>query len=147
MSTTKKHSRWRKLSTTNSCGWPHFLAFFKCVKTFVLVVDYFCLSGFPHRFKTWRIAEVKYLVKKTFFLIFLLHIPYLELSGNDTIITAACAHQQVMMQDILSKTIERQIWRKVRSRDFWAACRRNWHDGDFIANLRIDRGAFLLVFC
>ena len=36
--------------------------------------------------------------------------------GNDTsdvIIAAACAHQQVLMQDILSKTTERQIWRKV----------------------------------
>ena len=67
--------------------------------------------------------------------------------GNDTIIAAACAHQQVLMQDILSKTIERQIWRKVRSRDFWPTCRRNWNDGDFITNLRVDRDAFLLIFC
>ena len=67
--------------------------------------------------------------------------------GNDTIIAAACAHQQVLMQDILSKTIERQIWRKVRSRDFWPTCRRNWNDGDFIINLRVDRDAFLLIFC
>ncbi|XP_068728082.1 uncharacterized protein [Montipora capricornis] len=64
---------------------------------------------------------------------------------NDVIIAAACAHQQVLMQDILSKTVERQIWRKVRSRDFWQTCRRNWDDGDFITNLRVDRGTFLLI--
>ena len=64
---------------------------------------------------------------------------------NDVIVAAACAHQQVLMQDILSKTIERQIWRKVHSRDFWQACRRNWDDGDFITNLREDRGTFLLI--
>ena len=64
---------------------------------------------------------------------------------NDVIIAAACAHQQVLMQDILSKTIERQIWRIVRSRDFWPTCRRNWNDGDFITNLRVDRGTFLLI--
>ena len=67
--------------------------------------------------------------------------------GNDTITAAACAHQQVLMQDILSKTIERQIWCKVRSRDFWPTCCRNWNDGDFITNLRADRGAFFLIFC
>ena len=33
---------------------------------------------------------------------------------NDVIIAAACAHLQVLIQDILSKTIERKIWRKVR---------------------------------
>ena len=33
--------------------------------------------------------------------------------GNNAIIAAACAHQQVLMQDILSKTIERQMWCKV----------------------------------
>ena len=49
------------------------------------------------------------------------------------------------MQDILSKTIERQIWRKVRSRGFRPACRRNWNDGDFITNLRVDRGTVLLI--
>ena len=64
---------------------------------------------------------------------------------NDVIVAAACAHQQVLMQDILSKTIERQIWRKVHSRDFWQTCRRNWDDGDFITNLRVDRGTFLLI--
>ena len=60
--------------------------------------------------------------------------------GNDTnnvIVAAACAHQQVLMQDILSKTIERQIWRKVHSRD--------WDDSDFITNLRVDRSTFLLI--
>ena len=67
--------------------------------------------------------------------------------GNDTITAAACAHQQVLMQDILSKTIERQIWCKVRSWDFWPTCCRNWNDGDFITNLRADRGAFFLIFC
>ena len=64
---------------------------------------------------------------------------------NDVTIAAACAHQQVLMQDILSKTIERQIWRKVRSREFWPTCRRNWNDGDFITNLRVDRGTFLFI--
>ena len=57
--------------------------------------------------------------------------PVLE-GGNDTndvIIAAACAHLQVLIQDILSKTIERQIWRKVCSRDFWPTCRGNWNDG------------------
>ena len=39
---------------------------------------------------------------------------------NDVIIVAACAHQQVLMQDILSKSIEQQIWRKVHWRDFFA---------------------------
>ena len=67
--------------------------------------------------------------------------------GNDMIIAAACAHQQVLIQDILSKTIERQIWRKVRSREFWPACCKNWNDGDFITNLPVDMGAFLLIFC
>jgi len=65
--------------------------------------------------------------------------------GNDTnnvIIAAACAHQQVLMKDILSKTIERQIWRKVRTRDFWPTCRRNWNGSDFIINLRVDRSTF-----
>ena len=64
---------------------------------------------------------------------------------NDVIVAAACAHQQVLMQDILSKTIERQIWRKVHSRDFWQTCRRNWDDGVFITHLRVDRGTFLLI--
>ena len=49
------------------------------------------------------------------------------------------------MQYILSKMIERQIWRKVSSRDFWPTCRRNWNEGDFITNLRVDRGTFLLI--
>ena len=64
---------------------------------------------------------------------------------NDVIIAAACAHQQVLMQDILSKSIEWQIWRKVRSSDFWPMCHRNWNDGDFITNLRVDRGTFVLI--
>ena len=34
---------------------------------------------------------------------------------NDVIIAADCAHQQVLMQDILFKTIKRQIGRKVPS--------------------------------
>ena len=97
--------------------------------------------------KTQRIAEVKYLVKKTFFFYLPSLHPILG-GGNDTsdvIIAAACAHQQVLMQDILSKTIESQIWRKVRSRDFWQTCRRNWDGGDFITNLLVDRGTFLLI--
>ena len=49
------------------------------------------------------------------------------------------------MQYILSKMIERQIWRKVSSRDFWPTCRRNWNEGDFITNLRVDKGTFLLI--
>ena len=64
---------------------------------------------------------------------------------NDVIVAAACAHQQVLMQDILSKTIERQIWRKVHSRDFWHTCRRNWDDGVFITHLRVEGGTFLLI--
>ena len=94
-------------------------------------------------FKTWRIAEVKYLIKKIFFLI----VHPVFGGGNDTVIAAACAHQQVLMQDILSKTIEQQIWRKVCWRNFWPTCHRNWYDSDFITNLRVDRGAFLLIFC
>ena len=80
-------------------------------------------------------------------ILFDLPSPHLVLgSGNDTndvIIAAACAHQQFLMQDILSKTIERQIWPKVRLRDVWPPCRRNWND--FITNLRVDRGTFLLI--
>ena len=53
------------------------------------------------------------MVKKTFFL-HDLPSPHPVLGGgndtNDVIIAAACAHQQVLIQDILSKTIERQIW-------------------------------------
>ena len=64
---------------------------------------------------------------------------------NDVIIAAACTHRQALMQDILSKTIERQIWRKVRSRDYWPTYRRNWNDGDFITNLQVDRGTFPLI--
>ena len=112
------------------------MAFFKCVKTFVLVVDYF---------SNMEDCRGKILGKEN--ILFDLPSPHPILGGgNDTIIAAACAHQQVLMQDILSKTIERQIWRKVRSRDFWPMCRRNWNDGDFITNLQVDWGAFLLIF-
>ena len=51
------------------------------------------------------------------------------------IIAAAYAHQQVLMQDILSKMIQRQIWHKVNSKDFGAMCCRNWNDIDLITNL------------
>ena len=54
---------------------------------------------------------------------------------NDVLIVAACAHQQVLMQGILSKMIERQIWCKVRLRDFWPMCGRYWNDGDFVTSL------------
>ena len=54
---------------------------------------------------------------------------------NDVIIAAAYAHQQVLMQNILSKMVERQIWHRVCSRDFWPMCCRNWNDGNFITNL------------
>ena len=82
-------------------------------------------------------------------ILFYLPSPHPVLGGgndtNDVIIAAACAHQQALMQDILSKTIDRQIWRKVRSKDFWPTCRGNWNDGDFITNSRVDRSTFLLI--
>ena len=64
---------------------------------------------------------------------------------NDIIIVAACAHQQVLMQDILSKTIERQIWRTVRLSFGQRAIEAGITAGDFITNLRVDRRTFLLV--
>jgi len=66
-------------------------------------------------------------------------------SGNDSnnvIIAAACAHQQGLMQHILSKTIEQQIWCKVRLKDFWPSCRKNWNDGNFITFSCIIKSAF-----
>ena len=52
----------------------------------------YCVNGFPRRLKTWRIAELKYLVKKTFFLIFLLHIPFLKV---ETTLTMSLLRQLV----------------------------------------------------
>ena len=61
------------------------------------------------------------------------------------ILFAACAQQQALLQEMLSKQLNRVVWKKIRSRDFWPTCRENWVAEDYIANLRVDMGTFLFI--
>ena len=61
-----------------------------------------------------------------------------------TAIASACCGQQIM-HELLSRKVNRVVWQKVRCREFWKTCRKNWEDEDYVANLRLDKETFLFV--
>ena len=69
-----------------------------------------------------------------------------EKNENDFAAYAAVIFQQQFIAlELLSRHVNRTIWEKVRSKVFWATCRKNWTNKDYIANLRVDKETFLLI--
>ena len=105
----------------------------------------YCVSSFPDRLKTCRFAEVKYAVKKTFFLIFPLHNPFLEVEAT---LTMSLLRQLVPTNTASSDAVyyQKRLNGKFGFEGLLAKvpCR-NGNEGDFITNLRVDRGTFLLI--
>lgn len=50
-----------------------------------------------------------------------------------------------MLQELLCKSVNRIVWQKVHSREFWATCCEHWTNEDYITNLRLDKETFLLI--
>ena len=61
------------------------------------------------------------------------------------VVGGACAQHQSVLQQLLSRTTNRVLWQKVRSREFWPTCRAHWTSEDLIANVRFEKDTFWLV--
>ena len=62
--------------------------------------------------------------------------------GSSTVnsLPTAVAHsQQVLLQDLLSKSVNRIVWQKVPSREFWPTCCKNCGNKGYNANLCLDK--------
>lgn len=77
-------------------------------------------------------------------------VPPASLFENDeenslAVLAATCFYQQVTVQQLLSREVNRHVWAKVRSREFWSTCRTHWNNEDYIRNIRVDKKTFLFL--
>ena len=77
--------------------------------------------------------------------IFGIQTPSMGTDNSLAIIAAACAQQQVLFQELLLKMLNRIVWQKVLTREFWPTCHENCGSKDCIANLCLDKKTFLLI--
>lgn len=68
-----------------------------------------------------------------------------ESDNNLAVCAAVISQHQTLLQELLCKTVNRIVWQKVRSREFWATCREHWTNEAYITNLRLDKETFLLI--
>ena len=52
------------------------------------------------------------------------------------------AQHMNLLTALFTKEINRGIWCKVRSREFWRTCGANWDNGDYLNNVRVDSKIF-----
>ena len=74
-------------------------------------------------------------------------LPCLNRNADESngVIAAACAQQQSLVQEMLSKQLNRVLWTKIRLREFWRTCKLHWVDQDYINNIRVDKGTFVFM--
>ena len=58
------------------------------------------------------------------------------------LVVVAVAQHMNLLTALFTKKINRRIWCKVRSREFWRTCRANWDNDDYLNNVRVDSITF-----
>lgn len=83
---------------------------------------------------------------KNFYENILFSIPTLTLepqSDNSHAIATAHSQEQVSLEDFFSKSVNRIVWQKVHSREFWPTWCENGGNKDYIGNLPLNKETFL----
>ena len=58
------------------------------------------------------------------------------------LVMVAMAQHMNLLTALFTRKINRGIWWKVRSREFWRTCRANWDNGNYLNNARVDSKTF-----
>ena len=84
--------------------------------------------------------------KMLFNLLILILCGALDFSVKLGIVAVAWREQQALLQEMLARNVNRKVWMKIRSREFWSTCQRNWTLMPTMQQtIRVDKATYLFL--